>query len=100
MEYTDQQNQSTRSSPMGIIPGNSERERALRADSALFQTITIRGVTTTRCHADSAADAADPNAWANILDEMAHGRKYARSTEDKTRTQALLALSLLLSGSA
>lgn len=67
---------------MGLQPGKSKHKKALRADSALFQTIKNRDGTTTGIHTTKAADAADPNVRAARLDAIAHDDMHAGISED------------------
>lgn len=70
---------------MGLISKNIESKGALRADSALFRTIMNRDVMATERHTNAAASAADRNAWASTLNEMARNRKQADFSEDQSR---------------
>lgn len=69
---------------MGLIHGNNEPERALRDGSAYFKAIMNSAATTTGRHAYAAPGAADPNAWANTLNEMAHNDKFTGISEDRS----------------
>lgn len=55
---------------MQLSPRNSESERALRADSASFQTILNLKATMIGPHINTAAGAAEPKASASTSDEM------------------------------
>lgn len=67
-----------KSRSFALIPGNNEPERAVSANSAFLQTAMNRGATIFSPHYSSAADAADPNAWANKLNKMGHDYKHAK----------------------
>lgn len=83
MESSNQWPHSTRSRPMKLIPVNSKSEQAFCAHSASFETLLNRSVTTKRLHTSSAADSADPAAWAITLDNMAHDEKDASGGNDQ-----------------
>lgn len=70
---------------MGLIPGNRIPERALRADNASFQKIMSLDATTTGPQTNTVASAADPNAWALTLDQIARSLKQAGYRKDLVR---------------
>lgn len=80
-----QQTRSTRSHLIGILAGNSDLERVLRTDRAFFRTIMCRDAITFGHHSNSAAVAADQNAWTFTLNEMDHDDKPAGTSEGQAR---------------
>lgn len=74
---------------MGLLSDCSEPEWALWVDSASFRTILNRDVTTTGRHANHAAAAADPNALAFTMKEMAYDDKRAGVSENKNRKTSM-----------
>lgn len=86
IEITNQQNQSTISHPISVIPEDSDPAQALRAESAFFRTKLNQNATTTVLQINTAAGAASPNAWESALDEMAHNEKHAGNSKDEIRS--------------
>lgn len=66
---------------MRLLSGNSEPKRALCDDHASFWTILNRAATKVGCYTNTAAVAAEPNARASKLNEMAHNDKHAGISE-------------------
>lgn len=48
-----------------------------------------RNAVTTGCHTNAAVGAADSNAWASTLDDMAHNDKPAGNSDKQTRNTSV-----------
>lgn len=81
---------------MRSVSGYSEPEQSLQASSASFPTIMNRVKTMAGSHINSAAGAADLNAWASTPDKMTHGGKHAGVSEDQILYMSLRTESLII----
>lgn len=86
MKNSDHEVRSTRLHPTGLISGNSKPKWALCANNAFFQTIMNREATTTDHLTSMATSAADTNAGATTLDEMAQDMDHSETAEIRSET--------------
>lgn len=84
MENVKQQSQSTEKRSMGLSPRKIESEQALHSDSAPFYILVNHDVTTNARGINTAASAAESNAWVSTLDELTQSSKHADISKDRT----------------